>query len=121
MIEIKYFGLMFGIGMLLLSYGVLLGQGPHNPDTYEKVKLPKDSKLKKFIPFKKSLRGSLLTYPKVIGFLIGVTVSVIILLLYLVDFILPGVLTPLFTHPAIYVFMGVFGILYEVYGGIMNI
>lgn len=117
----KYFVLVFGISILLLSYCVLLGQGPHNPDTYEKVKLPKDSKLQKFIPFKKSLMGSLLTYPKVIGFLVGVIVSAIILILYLLDFILLGALTPLFTHDAIYMFMGVFLVLYEIYGGIMNL
>ncbi len=121
MIGTKYFLLILAIGILFLSYCVLLGQGPRNPDTYEKVKLPKDSKLQKIIPFKKSLRGSLLTYPKVIGFLVGVIVSAIILILYLLDFILLGALTPLFTHDAIYMFMGVFLVLYEIYGGIMNL
>ena len=121
MIGTKYFLLILAIGILFLSYCVLLGQGPRNPDTYEKVKLPKDSKLQKIIPFKKSLRGSLLTYPKVIGFSVGVIGPAIICVLYLLDFILLGALTPLFTHDAIYMFMGVFLVLYEIYGGIMNL
>ena len=33
--------------ILFLSYCVLFGQGPRNPDTYEKVKLPKAYSIQK--------------------------------------------------------------------------
>ena len=47
MIGTKYFLLILAIGILFLSYCVLLGQGPRNPDTYEKVKLPKAYSIQK--------------------------------------------------------------------------
>lgn len=121
MIGTKYFLLILAIGILFLSYCVLLGQGPRNPDTYEKVKLPKDSKLQKIIPFKKSLRGSLLTYPKVIGFLVGVIGPAIICVLYLINLVFHDALTPFLMHPATQIFMIVFFLLYGIYAGIMNI
>lgn len=115
----KYFLLMLGIGFPMLGYVVQLGKGPYNEDIENKFMIPKTSKIRKIIPFREDPTHPFI-YLKILPFLASVIIAFAILLLYAIDFFIPSIITPVLIHPVTVMSFTVLGLLYMIYGGIMN-
>ena len=115
----EYYLLMLGIIFPMLGVCIQFSQGPHNEDFEKKFLIPKNSNIRKIIPFRENLTHPFI-YLKVIPFLVSIIISFVIVVLYVVNLLIPNVMTPILTHPISIMSSVLLGLIYMIYAGIMN-
>ena len=115
----NYYLLVLGVIFPLLGVCVQFAQGPHNEDLEKIFLIPNDSKLRKFIPFHENYSHPFI-YLKAIPFLASIVISLVILLLYTINFFISNIITPILIHPISIISTTLLGLLYMIYAGIMN-
>jgi hypothetical protein len=114
-----YYLLIVGLIFPMLGVCVQLGQGPHNEILEKRFFIPKNSKIRKIIPFREDCAHPFI-YLKIIPFFVSIIISFAILILYAIKFFAPSIITPILIHPATIISSVLVGLLYMIYAGIMN-